>query len=94
MTCLADQHRTACRRYNHRELGRQSERELSPNLGGRKESGDSGLSLRTDDLNSIGELYSKDHLGQLLSANFSRPTLAAEDDLFLATNLPAANTSW
>ena len=41
-------------------------RELSPNLGDERGSGGSGLSLRSDDLDSVVELYTEDNFRQLV----------------------------
>src|ERR1700739_3609002 len=41
-------------------------RELSPNVGDGRGSGGSGLNLRSDDLDSVGELYTEDDFRQLV----------------------------
>src|SRR5207302_376367 len=48
-------------------------RELSPNLGDGRGSGGSGLSLRSDDLDSVGELYTEDNFRQLVVAIEATP---------------------
>ena len=49
--------------------------ELSPNLGDGRRSGGSGLSLRSDDLDSVLELYTHDDLGQLVVSTQAVPAL-------------------
>ena len=48
--------------------------ELSPNLGDERGSGGSGLSLRSDDLNSVVELYTEDNFRQLVVTAEAIPT--------------------
>ena len=48
--------------------------ELSPNLGDGKGSGGSGLSLRSDNFDSVGELYPEDNFRQLVVAIEAPPT--------------------
>src|SRR6266571_2502359 len=47
--------------------------ELSPNVGDGRGSGGSGLSLRSDDLDSVSELYSQDEFRQLVVAVETAP---------------------
>ncbi len=49
-------------------------RELSPNLGDERGSGGSGLSLRSDDLDSVFELYTEDDFRQQVVAAQTIPT--------------------
>ena len=48
--------------------------ELSPNLGDERGSGGSGLSLRSDDLDSVVELYTEDNFRQLVVTAEAIPT--------------------
>jgi len=48
--------------------------ELSPNLGDGRDSGGSDLSLRSDNLDSVGELYTEDNFRQLVVAIEATPT--------------------
>jgi hypothetical protein len=48
--------------------------ELSPNFGDGRDQAGSGLSLRSDDLDSIGELYTEDDFRQLVVAIEAMPT--------------------
>ena len=51
-----------------------SVQELSPNLGDERGSGGSGLSLRSDDLDSVVELYTDDNFRQLVVTAETIPT--------------------
>ena len=48
--------------------------ELSPNFGDERGSGGSGLSLRSDDLDSVVELYTEDNFRQLVVTAETIPT--------------------
>ena len=52
----------------------QDASELSPNLGDERGSGGSGLSLRSDDLDSVVELYTEDNFRQLVVTAETIPT--------------------